>query len=64
MMMPDPWVILGIGATGYTSEVGGVPEGTVWVSKEAIENFSKDYDWEFVEKPDGSFQVHYFKVSK
>jgi hypothetical protein len=63
-MLPDPFVLLGIMTTGSANPNGGTAEGTVWVSKEAVDNFSKDYDWEYIEKPDGSFQVHYFKVTK
>jgi len=62
--MFDPWAILGLSSTGASSPDGGVIESTVWVSKEAIEKFEKEYTWEFVEKADGSFQVHYYKVPK
>lgn len=62
--MPDPWVILGLMSTGSASPEGGVPESTVWVSNEAIEKFSRDYNWEFVKMQDESFQVKYYKVKQ
>lgn len=60
----DPWVMLGLMSTGASSPGGGVPDSTVWVSEEAVEQFSKDYNWEFIKRQDGSFQVHYYMVSK
>ena len=62
--MFDPWAILGLSSTGAANPDGGVVESTVWVSKEAVEKFEKEYAWEFVEKTDGSFQVHYYKATK
>ena len=59
-----PWAVLGLMATGAASPNGGVPDATVWVTPEALKQFEQDYNWEFVHKEDGSFQIHYFKMSK
>lgn len=61
--MPDPWVLLGLSATAYEmTESGGLRDVTVRFDPKHMKDFVQDYDWEFIEKEDGSFHVHYFKV--
>lgn len=59
---PDPWVLLGLEVTSFDrTESGGAPDRVVSFDRKLIEKFESHYDWEFIEKEDGTFQVHFFK---
>lgn len=62
--MPDGYVLMGVMTTGF-GKVDPPPEkGTVWISKDRIEEFKDSYNWDVVEKEDGSIQVNYFRITK
>jgi hypothetical protein len=63
--MPDAYPLLGASLLGHPKDWDqSEADLTVKITKEALEIFNRNFDYEVTEKADGTIEVHFFKVKK